>query len=236
MWRCDIECDVWNFFCDIFNVTYVTNWLVNYIFFGINYVTWCHIYIYKIVIMLDFDTQEQVLNHLGKKNDRNLIKRMLKDGRLSKRDGRYYLNEELEKPNSKNFADTAKILELSSELDRLKEENQALRMVNDELKNAEWGWDKEGYIKFSKLNSKDLYDHLKFFYEKYVTWKSFVDWKAFWQMQYNNQQWKQDTMDMVSPEVYARYNFEYWEIEKAECEFVESLINDRQAKWLELPF
>ena len=124
--------------------------------------------------MLDFDTQEQVLNHLGKKNDRNLIKRMLKDGRLSKRDGRYYLNEELEKPNSKNIADTAKILELSSEIDRLKEENRALKMINEKYKKSE--------------PVEDLYYHLKFFYEKFMEWKKFVDGKAFGQMQYNDQQ------------------------------------------------
>ena len=172
--------------------------------------------------MLDFDTQEQVLNHLGKKNDRNLIKRMLKDGRLSKRDGRYYLNEESEKLNSKNFADTAKILELSSEIDRLKEENRALKMINEKNKKSE--------------PVEDLYYHLKFFYEKFMEWKKFVDGKAFGQMQYNNQQWKQDTMEMVSPEVYARYNFTYDEVEKSECEFTEDLIRDRQEKWLELPF
>ena len=37
-------------------------------------------------------------------------------------------------------------------------------------------------------------------------------------------------MEMVSPEVYARYNFTYDEVEKSECEFTEGLIRDRQEK------
>ena len=43
-------------------------------------------------------------------------------------------------------------------------------------------------------------------------------------------------MEIVEPEVYARYNFSYDDIAKAECEFMEWVINDRVEKWLELPF
>jgi hypothetical protein len=35
---------------------------------------------------------------------------------------------------------------------------------------------------------EDLYYHLKFFYEKFMEWKKFVDGKAYGQMKYNNQQ------------------------------------------------
>jgi hypothetical protein len=70
-----------------------------------------------------------------------------------------------------------------------------------------------------------------------VEWKKFVDGKAFGQANHNNAtRWTQDTMEMVIPEVYARYNFSYWDVEKSECEFVEQLINERLDSWLELPF
>ena len=38
-----------------------------------------------------FNTQEEILNYLGKRNDRNLVQRMIKRGEIYKREGLYYL-------------------------------------------------------------------------------------------------------------------------------------------------
>lgn len=184
----------------------------------------------------DYYVVSEYIVHLEEENWK-LEEEMVKWRKLAKE--LEWKEEKSEWINSQNLKDNAKILELSSEIEKLKEENAALRMVNEELKRgvgSEWEWDKAGYIKFSKLLSKDLYDHAKYFYERFVEWKSFVDGKAFWQMQYNNQQWKQDTIEMVKPEVYARYNFKFDEIVKAEMEFMEALIKEKKEEWLELPF
>ena len=172
-----------------------------------------------------YESKKALLISMGKNpDDRNLVKRMIERWEVYVEWGMYYLvkEENGEKLNSQNFSDAAKILELKWEIEKLKEENHALKVANKKL--SEW------------VPGEDLYYHLKFFYERFLNWKRFVDGKVFGQSQYNNQQWKQDTMEMVQPEVYARYNFVYWDVEKSECEFVEQLINERVEKWMELPF
>lgn len=171
---------------------------------------------------------------------------MLKDGRLHKEDWKYYLEEKAEWINSQNLKDTAKILELSSEIDKLKEENVALRMVIEELKKwekkeekkSEWVSDKEWYIKFSKLLSKDLYDHAKYFYERFVEWEKFVEWKVWYQTEKKKKETGNDQIkeDDVREEVYWWYKFHKDDVDKAEMEFMEDLIREIKEKWLELPF
>ena len=171
--------------------------------------------------MVAFETQRGVLEYLGKNpNDRSLIQRKIARGEIVKEDGMYYVKEVGVGPE--DICNASTILELKEEIEKLKEENYALKVANKKL--SEW------------VPSEDLYYHLKFFYERFLNWKRFVDGKVFGQSQYNNQQWKQDTMEMVQPEVYARYNFIYWDVGKSECEFVEQLINERVEKWMELPF
>jgi hypothetical protein len=111
-------------------------------------------------------------------------------------------------------------------------------MVNEELKKSEWEWNRDGYIKFSNLLSKDLYDHAKYFYERFVEWEKFVEWKVWYQTEKkkketDNNQLKEDD---VREEVYWWYKFHKDEVDKAEMEFMEDLIRERKEKWLELPF
>jgi hypothetical protein len=82
-----------------------------------------------------------------------------------------------------------------------------------------------------------MYDHLVFFYEKFQRYHKFVEWKVFWQTAYNNNEYKrQETMDMNRQTVYDRYDFSYWEDEKAECEAVDRIISQRNEELSNIPF
>lgn len=164
-----------------------------------------------------FENQRQLLEYLGKNpNDRSLVQRMERRGEVYREDGGYYLNEERAETKVEQKS------ELEGLCNKLRQRNEMLEKRCKELTEAQ---------------GQDLYYHLKFFYEKFVEWKKFVDGKAFGQANHNNAtRWTQDTMEMVIPEVYARYNFSYWDVEKSECEFVEQLIKERLDSWLELPF
>lgn len=83
----------------------------------------------------------------------------------------------------------------------------------------------------------ELCNHLIFFYRKFQEYKKFVEWKVFWTAEYNKREkGTQDTMESVRPDVYARYNFEYWEIEEEECKAVEKIIAKRDEENASLPF
>jgi hypothetical protein len=81
-----------------------------------------------------------------------------------------------------------------------------------------------------------MYDHLVFFYNKFLWYKKFVEWKVFWQAEHNKSLGTQDTMETVRPWVYERYNFEFWEVEQAECDAVEAIISERGKELAETPF
>ena len=82
-----------------------------------------------------------------------------------------------------------------------------------------------------------MYDHLVFFYNKFLGYKKFVDWKVFWQSEYNKKvNGTQDTTETVRQWVYERYNFEYWEVEEQECKAVEEIISERWKELAEIPF
>jgi hypothetical protein len=81
-----------------------------------------------------------------------------------------------------------------------------------------------------------LYDHLVFFYEKFQKYHKFVEWKVFWQAEHNKSMGTQDNMETVRPWVYERYNFEFGEVEQAECGAVEKIISERTKELSELPF
>ena len=99
--------------------------------------------------------------------------------------------------------------------------NKLLDAYKEEQKKAEW----------------DLCSHLIFFYRKFQEWKKFVDWKAFGQAEYNKKvNETQDTTETIRPDVYARYNFTYWETEKSECDIVEEIIKKREEEIASLPF
>ena len=164
-----------------------------------------------------FEPKKALLEYLGKNpNDRKLVDRLMAKGAVWLEEWMYCTNLVVGTETK-----TEQKSELEEVCNKLRQRNEMLEKKCKELANAQ---------------GQDLYYHLKFFYEKFQEWKKFVDWKAFGQSQYNNQQWIQDTMEMVKPEVYSRYNFSYWDVEKSECEFVEQLINERIDSWLELPF
>lgn len=180
-----------------------------------------------------FENQRVLLEYLGKNpNDRSLVQRMERRGEVYREDGGYYLVERAETKaeqktertgtgETKQSVDEQKYLELKSKYERLGEEYKKAKKKADECMGC--------------------YDHMKFFYEKFLVWKKFVDWKAFWQAQYNNSdKWTQDTTEMVKPQVYERYNFVYGEMEKAECDEVQHIINEiegeKQKNIEELPF
>lgn len=174
-----------------------------------------------------FENQRQLLEYLGKNpNDRSLVQRMERRGEVYREDWGYYLVEREEgrveqKTETKQSVDEQKYLELKSKNERLMEEYKKMKKKADE------------YV--------GCYDHMKFFYEKFLVWKQFVDWKAFWQAQYNNaDKWTQDTIEMVKPQVYERYNFVYGEMEAAECDEVQHIINEiegeKQKNIDDLPF
>lgn len=82
-----------------------------------------------------------------------------------------------------------------------------------------------------------MYDHLVFFYEKFQRYHNFVEWKVFWQTQGKNRDnGTQETMEMNRPSVYDRYDFSYWEDEKAECEAVDRIISQRNEELTNIPF
>ena len=167
--------------------------------------------------MESFETKKALLEYLGKNpDDRKLVDRLIAKGSVRMEEGMYCTN--LGPVAVWNVEVNNELEDLCS---KLRKRNEELEKRCKELMASQW---------------EDLYYHLKFFYEKFMDWKKFVDGKAFGQAQYNNQQWVQDTTEMVKPEVYARYNFSYWDVEKSECEFVEALINERIDNWLELPF
>lgn len=159
--------------------------------------------------MESFRTKKELLEFIWKNpDDRKLVDRLIAKGSVWMEEWMYCTNMGPVHVGADEW-----------EVVRLENEVRGLRKKLEERTNIE--------------PKDDLYDHLVFFYERFLARKSFVDGKVFGQSQYNNQQWKQDTMEMVQPEVYARYGFTYWEMEKAECEFVQGLIND---KLDELPF
>ena len=148
---------------------------------------------------------------------------MLKDGRLSKEDGRYYLVEWVEREEKKS--ESKVMVEINDN------ELRKLKRMNEKLMDA--------YKKLSKEKEVYMwmYDHLVFFYNKFHEWKKFVDGKVFWQAEYNKKvNETQDTMETVRPWVYDRYDFEYGEVEQAECDAVEQIISQRNEELAELPF
>lgn len=74
--------------------------------------------------MVCFTTQAEVLEYWGKRNDRNLIKRKIKSGEVIKQDGMYYVKEKCAEPE--DFCNTATILELKEEIERLTGERNHL--------------------------------------------------------------------------------------------------------------
>ena len=125
------------------------------------------------------------------------------------------------KTETKQSVDEQKYLELKAKNERLMEEYKKMKKKADE------------YVGY--------YDHMKFFYEKFLVWKKFVDGKVFGTTEYNKKEnWTQETMEMNRPLVYERYNFVYEEMEKAECDEVQHIINEiegeKQKNIDDLPF
>lgn len=71
-----------------------------------------------------FTTQEEILNYLGKKNDRNLIRRKMMKGEIYKEDGMYYLVVD-ESNDVGQLKGRIKVLE--EDVSRLVEENKKIK-------------------------------------------------------------------------------------------------------------
>lgn len=171
-----------------------------------------------------FETQRALLEYLNKNvNDRSLVQRMIKRWEVYKEWEMYYLVWEWEKVEEKPEP-KVKVEIDDKELKELKRMNEKLMAAYKKLVK-----EKEIYMW--------MYDHLVFFYEKFQRYHKFVEWKVFWQTAYNNSEYKrQETMDMNRQTVYDRYDFSYWEDEKAECEAVEKIIAQRNEELAEIPF
>lgn len=191
-----------------------------------------------------YESKKALLLSMGKNpDDRNLVKRMIERWEVYEEWGMYYLVSEewVVKKEKKSESKVGEIKEEKVEVDN--KELEELRKKNEELIVAY----KKVAEKYNKLLDRlkeeqkksgwELCNHLIFFYNKFQEWKKFVDGKAFWQAMYNNtEHGSQDTTEAMKPEIYERYKFTYWEIEKAECKIVEEIIAQKEKENAELPF
>ena len=178
-----------------------------------------------------FESKRALLEYLGKNtDDRKLIKRMIERWEVYEEWGMFYLSEKAES-----------VVEKREEKSEPKEMVDKQTMDDKELKELKEKNDKlmRAYKKERDRNEvyRWMYDHLVFFYNKFIGYKKFVDWKVFGQSEYNKKvNGTQDTTETVREWVYERYNFEYWEVEEEECKAVEAIINERWKELAELPF
>lgn len=179
---------------------------------------------YRETMAQAFETQRALLEYLNKNvNDRSLVQRMIKRWEVYKEWEMYYLVWEWEKVEEKSEPKVKAEID-ERELKELKRMNEKLMAAYKKLVK-----EKEVYMW--------MYDHLVFFYEKFQRYHKFVEWKVFWQTAYNNNEYKrQETMDMNRQTVYDRYDFSYWEDEKAECEAVDKIISQRNEELSNIPF
>lgn len=171
-----------------------------------------------------FETQRELLEHLGRNpEDRSLIQRMMRRWDVYREDWGYYLVNGAEIKGEKKSESKVKVEIDDSELRKLK-------VMNEKLMNA--------YKKLSKEKEVYMwmYDHLVFFYGKFKEWKKFVDWKVFWQTQYDLSRWIQQKEELVRDGMYEKYKFEFWDVEQAECDAVEKIIAQRNDELAEIPF
>ena len=169
-----------------------------------------------------FETKKALLTYLGKNpDDRKLVDRLIAKWEVWVESGMYYVNEEKREEKKSEVKEVAEIDD--SELRKLKAMNEKLMAAYKKLTK-----EKEVYMW--------MYDHLVFFYNKFQRYHKFVEWKVFWQAEHNKSLGTQDTMETVRPWVYERYNFEFWEVEQAECDAVEAIISERGKELAELPF
>lgn len=172
-----------------------------------------------------YESKRALLLSMGKNpDDRNLVKRMIERWEVYEEWGMYYLvSEEWVVKEEKKSESKEEIVVDDNELKELKEKNEKLMNAykKERDRNLVYRW---------------MYDHLVFFYNKFLWYKKFVEWKVFWQAEHNKSLGTQDTMETVRPWVYERYNFEFWEVEEEECKAVESIINERWNELAEIPF
>jgi hypothetical protein len=118
--------------------------------------------------MESFETKKALLLYLGKNpDDRKLVDRLMSKGVVWMEEGMYCtdLGESVEETKVEQKS------ELEGVCNKLRQRNEMLEKRCKELAEAQ---------------GQDLYYHLKFFYEKFVEWKKFVDGKAFGQANHNN--------------------------------------------------
>ena len=192
---------------------------------------------------MDFQNQAELLRYFGKnENDRNQVKRWVRDGLVTK-DGKFYIVEDwvdLWKKNKKSeWVEEVKetVVADSEELVRLRKENE--EMVAKYKKLAEKYNDLLGRFNIVKEKASSewgLYDHLVYFYGKFQERKKFVEGKVYWEAEHKKSLWTQDTMETVRPYMYERYKFTYNEEEKAEEEAVKKVMAKRAEEIAQMPF
>lgn len=188
-----------------------------------------------------FETQRALLEYLNKNvNDRSLVQRMIKRWEVYKEWEMYCLVWEWEKAEKKSEPRVEEewVRMDDKELKELKEKNEKLMAAYKDLLSRNEGLKKRCKKEMERADEQwGLYDHLVFFYRKFQKYHKFVEWKVFWQTQGKiRDNGTQETMEMNRPWVYERYNFEFGEVEQAECDAVEKIIAKRAEEISEIPF
>lgn len=187
-----------------------------------------------------YESKKALLLSMGKNpDDRNLVKRMIERWEVYEEWGMYYLvSEEWVVKKEKKSESKEVVVVDDKELKELKENNEKLISAYKDLRERYELLNERCKKEMDKADEQwGLYDHLVFFYEKFQKYHKFVEWKVFWQTQGKiRDNGTQETMEMNRPSVYERYNFEFGEVEQAECDAVEKIISERTKELSELPF
>lgn len=184
-----------------------------------------------------FETKKALLTYLGKNpDDRKLVDRLIAKWEVWVENGMYYVNEE--KKGEKKSESKEVVVVNDKELKELREKNEKLISAYKDLRERYESLKERCKKEMDKADEQwGLYDHLVFFYEKFQKYHKFVEWKVFWQTQGKiRDNGTQETMEMNRPSVYERYNFEFGEVEQAECSAVDKIISERTKELSEIPF
>lgn len=188
---------------------------------------------------MDFQNQAELLRYFGKnENDRNQVKRWVRDGLVTK-DGKFYIvadwvdlwkknkksewvEEVKEKAVEKDSTDGGIVSMDDNELKELKKKNeQLMESYKDVVRKYNRLLDE--YNKTKKDADANLYWHLKIFYEKYMIWKDFVEKKLRY---YAKQRWVEK--DEIRDEIYWWYKYSENDDMRDAIEFVGKFIEERE--------
>ena len=188
---------------------------------------------------MEFQSQAELLRYFGKnENDRNQVKRWVRDGLVTK-DGKFYIVEDWvdlwkknkksewveeveEKVVEKSSADGGIVSMDDKELNELRKKNeQLMESYKDVVRKYNRLLDE--YNKTKKDADANLYWHLKIFYEKYMIWRDFVEKKLRY---YAKQRWVEK--DKIRDEIYWWYKYSEDDDMKDAIDFVWKFIEERE--------